>query len=195
MRAIADQKQISGMVDALAEALRTQVRAHDADGAPWALVGIRSRGDVLASRIRDRLGGEAFGDRVGVLDITLYRDDLSEASSQPLVRTTEIPFAIDGVNVVLVDDVLMTGRSIRAALQSLMDLGRPRRVWLAVLVDRGGRELPIAPDLVALDLTKANGKHAIKPGEYVEVRLTPTDPQDGIFVQSPATGRKGDAAP
>ena len=103
---------------------------------------------------------------------------------QPIVRTTEIPFAIDRMQVVLVDDVLMTGRSVRAALQSLMDLGRPRRVWLAVLVDRGGRELPIRPDYVAFDLAQDDSGLGLAPDNRVEVMLQPTDPEDGIVVCS-----------
>ncbi len=151
------------LIEALAAAI---ARDGQGDGAPWALVGIRSRGDVLARRLADRLDAEHFAGRVGSLDITLYRDDLSEVGPQAVVRTTEVPFAIDGVNVVLVDDVLMTGRSVRAALQSLMDLGRPRRVWLAVLADRGGRELPIQPDYVGVDLT--TDATAVRPGERVQ---------------------------
>ncbi len=147
----------------------------------WALVGVRSRGDVLAQRIAEKLGTARFADRVGTLDITLYRDDLSEIGHQPVVRTTEVDFAIDGLNIVLVDDVLMTGRSIRAALQSLMDLGRPRRVWLAVLVDRGGRELPIAPDFVALDMTDGSSDAPVK-GAKVQVMVTPTDEQDAVVL-------------
>lgn len=149
--------------------------------AGWALVGVRSRGDVLAQRIAKQLGPDRFEGRIGTLDITLYRDDLSEIGSQPVVRTTEINFPIDGLNVVLIDDVLMTGRSVRAALQSLMDLGRPRRVWLCVLVDRGGRELPIAPDFVGLDLTDGSAD-ALEPGAKVQVMVTPTDDRDTIVV-------------
>ena len=155
----------------------------DADPAAgdWALVGVRSRGDVLAQRIAEKLGPGKFDGRVGTLDITLYRDDLSEIGSQAVVRTTEIDFAIDGLNVVLVDDVLMTGRSIRAALQSLMDLGRPRRVWLVVLVDRGGRELPIAPDFVALDMA-VGSSDAPEPEAKVQVMVMPTDDRDAVVV-------------
>ncbi len=158
----------------------SQVARHIADLGAWigqldvpadrlALVGIRSRGDLLAQRIARKRGTS----RVGTLDITLYRDDLTELSSQPVVRTTEIDFDIDGLDVVLIDDVMMTGRSIRAALTSLMDLGRPRRVWLAVLVDRGPsvRELPIAPDFAAMT-HQGEGR--------VNVRLTPTDERDAI---------------
>ena len=185
MRTIADDKQVAGLIDSLAAAINTDVK--EADGATdWGLVGIRSRGDVLAHRLVERLDAEAFDGRVGSLDITLYRDDLSEIGPQPVVRTTDIPFDVDGLNVVLVDDVLMSGRSIRAALQSLMDLGRPKRVWLCVLVDRGGRELPIAPDHAAMDLTGEK----LLPGELVEVELKPTDRRDAVVVRTaePAQG-------
>ncbi len=184
MPPIADAKRVAELIDALAGAIERDVAPRDAAPAarrPWALIGIRSRGDVLARRMAPALRP----DHVGTLDITLYRDDLSEVASQPIVRTTEVPFAIDGLDVVLVDDVLMTGRSVRAALQSLMDLGRPRRVWLSVLVDRGGRELPIAPDHVALDLSRDVG-----PDQLVDVSLQPFDDADTIETR-PRQSRKG----
>ena len=140
-----------------------------------------SRALVSPARLAAQLGVERFGGRVGTLDITLYRDDLSEIGPQPTVRTTEIPFAVDGLHIVLVDDVLMTGRSVRAALQSLMDLGRPRRVWLAGLVDRGHRELPIGPDHVGLDLNSED-QEVLNRNEQVQVLLRPTDPRDAIVV-------------
>ena len=163
---------------------RIEQRMQAASDQPWALVGIKSRGDTLARRLAQQLGPERLEGRVGSLDITLYRDDLSEVAAQPIVRTTEIAFDIDRLNVVLVDDVLMTGRSVRAALQSLMDLGRPRRVWLAVLVDRGGRELPIQADDVALDLTR-QAEHDLTPNDRVQVLIQPADERDAIVVQSP----------
>ena len=175
MRILADETKVSQLIDRLAEAVGRDVAGFKASGQ-WALVGLRSRGDVLARRLAAKL----HPDHVGTLDFTLYRDDLQDAGSQALVQATEIDFAVDGMNVVLVDDVLMTGRSVRAALQSLMDLGRPQRVWLAVLVDRGGRELPIAADHVALDLTGPT----LSPRETVEVRLRPTDECDQISVCS-----------
>ena len=179
MRELMDEQGVSELIEHLADQVR-RAMAGDA-GSPWALVGIRSRGDILARRLAERIGSERFDGRVGSLDITLYRDDLSEVGAQPVVRTTEIPFDVEGVNIVLVDDVLMSGRSVRAGLQSLMDLGRPRRVWLSVLVDRGGRELPIAPDHVALDL-KAD-EHRIRPGDRVQVLLRPTDDLDAIILR------------
>jgi pyrimidine operon attenuation protein/uracil phosphoribosyltransferase len=188
MRVIADDKQVSELIDRLAEAIAGDVEAiPGAAGDDWVIVGIRSRGDVLARRLAERLGLDRS--RVGSLDITLYRDDLSEIGSQPIVRTTEIPFNLDGLHVVLVDDVLMTGRSVRAALQSLMDFGRPRRVWLSVLIDRGGRELPIAADHAALDLSRDGEAAQIGTDELVEVRLKPTDERDGIVIRGKREGR------
>jgi pyrimidine operon attenuation protein / uracil phosphoribosyltransferase len=184
MPPIADAKRVAELIDALAGVIERDMSGrggHAAAGQPWALVGIRSRGDVLARRLAAKLRPN----HVGTLDITLYRDDLSEVASQPIVRTTEVPFAIDGLDVVLVDDVLMTGRSVRAALQSLMDLGRPRRVWLSVLVDRGGRELPIAADHVALDLTRDVGRD-----QLVDVRLQPLDDVDAIETRPRDTARQ-----
>jgi pyrimidine operon attenuation protein/uracil phosphoribosyltransferase len=179
MAELADAKRVEHLVGDLADRLGKLI---DRAGGQtkWAVVGIRRRGDVLARRLADQLGERVDG-RVGSVDITLYRDDLSEIAAQPVVRTTEVPFDIAALNVVLVDDVLMSGRSVRAALQSLMDLGRPRRVWLCVLIDRGGRELPIAPDLVALDLSDQ------AMDERVQVHLTPIDEADRITLE-PAGG-------
>ncbi len=187
MRAIADATRVQELIEALAAAIQRDVASPAPDGSgarPWALVGLRSRGDVLARRLAQILDPP----HLGTLDITLYRDDLSEVASQPIVRTTEMPFDVDGLDVVLVDDVLMTGRSIRAALQSIMDLGRPRRVWLSVLVDRGGRELPIAPDHVALDLSRQVG-----PEQRVDVSLKPFDDADLIEIRPRRIGGEGSA--
>ncbi|MEM8739628.1 MAG: phosphoribosyltransferase family protein [Planctomycetota bacterium] len=170
MRTLADASEVQPTIDRLAGWVTSLIQ--DRSASDWAVVGIRSRGEVIAQRVA-RAAGLA---QIGVLDITLYRDDLADAASQPTVRTTEIDFPLDGLDVVLIDDVLMTGRSVRAALDSLMDLGRPRRVWLAVLVDRGpdARELPIAADFAGL----------VHPGPgRVAVRLTPTDPHDAVLVE------------
>ncbi len=172
MKVLADETRVAGLIEQLGQQVAHSVAA----ARGWALVGIRSRGDVIARRLAEVLEP----DHIGTLDITLYRDDLSEVANQPVVRPTEIEFPIDGLDVVLVDDVLMTGRSVRAALDLLMDLGRPRRVWLAVLVDRGGRELPIAPDQVGLDLA---GSTEPGPEQLVEVHVQPTDPCDQIIVR------------
>jgi len=162
MRVIADQEQVAQLIERLTAWVGRTVAGHEGG---WALVGLKSRGDVLAHRVAQALPEDTFRGRgagVGSLDITLYRDDLSEIGPQPVVQTTEIDFAIDGINVMLIDDVLMSGRTVRAALAALLDLGRPRRVWLAVLADRGGRELPICPDFAALDLRDDPSDEKIK---------------------------------
>ena len=185
---MADGTKVDALIDTLATAVKA--RMNQTQGK-WAMVGIRSRGDVLAARLMQKIGSEPFEGRVGAVDITLYRDDLSEIGAQPIVRTTDIPFDIDDLNIVLVDDVLMTGRSVRAALQSLLDIGRPKRVWLAVLVDRGGRELPIRADDVALNLTATGDEELsgkLTRDDRVQVTLTPGDDDDAIFVKRmPAT--------
>lgn len=183
MTTLADSSNIVSLVTELAGQINSAITT-SGSSHPWAIVGIRSRGDLLASRIAQQLNPNVIEERLGVLDITLYRDDLSEITHQPIVRTTEIPFDIDGMNIVLVDDVIMSGRSIRAALQSLMDMGRPRRIWLAVLVDRGGRELPISADFVGVDL-----KPQQLDGEtLVDVHLTPLDEQDCIITHPKQKG-------
>ncbi|MEO1236331.1 MAG: bifunctional pyr operon transcriptional regulator/uracil phosphoribosyltransferase PyrR, partial [Planctomycetota bacterium] len=173
MPLLADATQVAAMIERMSAWARG-LRPGETGSDNLALVGVRSRGDVIACRVGETSG---IGD-VGTLDITLYRDDLSEASSQPVVRTTEVPFAVDGRDVVLIDDVLMSGRSVRAALSVLMDLGRPRRVWLAVLVDRGEatRELPIAADFAGMTYAGVQGN--------VAVRLTPTDDRDAVVLEA-----------
>jgi pyrimidine operon attenuation protein/uracil phosphoribosyltransferase len=140
------------------------------------LVGIRNRGAYLAQRIADcieKIDQESVS--VGVLDITLYRDDLTLIASQPVVRKTEIDFDITDKNIVLVDDVLYTGRTIRAALDALMDLGRPKSIQLAVLVDRGHRELPVRADYVGKNVPTSQK-------ETVEVRLAEADGRDEVVI-------------
>jgi len=140
------------------------------------LVGVQTRGVPLARRLADKLGAiEGEPPPVGVLDINLYRDDLSRIADHPVLRRTEIPFDVDGVAVVLVDDVLFTGRTVRAALDALMDLGRPRLIQLAVLVDRGHRELPVRADYVGKNLPTAML-------ENVEVHWVETKGQDAVMI-------------
>ena len=123
-----------------------------------ALVGIRRGGVPLAERIRAEIGrASGVTPPLGTLDIALYRDDLAQRGAAPVVGPTDVRFPLEGRTIVLVDDVLYTGRTIRAALDELVDFGRPRRVWLAVLVDRGGRELPIAADFAGARLDGARG--------------------------------------
>ena len=127
--------------------------------ASLVLVGIRTRGATLAKRITKKINDiEGIEVDLGVLDITLYRDDLSAGKQNPVIEKTSIPFALEGKNVVLIDDVLFTGRSIRAAIDALMDFGRPASIQLGVLIDRGHRELPIRHDYVGKNIptSKAN---------------------------------------
>jgi pyrimidine operon attenuation protein/uracil phosphoribosyltransferase len=141
--------QLGDTLDSLADQI---VRRH-AEADDLALVGIRTGGAHLAFRLRQAIGGRTGrAPDTGAVDITLYRDDWTRINSKPLVGPTDISFPIDDKQVILVDDVLFTGRTVRAALDQIIDFGRPRRVELCVLVDRGHRELPIAPDYVGLTL-------------------------------------------
>lgn len=146
------------------------------------LVGIRTRGAFLALRLKECIKSiEKVEVPVGILDITLYRDDLTLASSQPIVHETTIPFDITGKKLILVDDVLYTGRTIRAALDAVTDFGRPAQIQLAVLIDRGHRELPIRPDYVGKNIPTAED-------ESVRVLLTETDDQeDKVIVKKVKT--------
>ena len=140
-----------------------------------AFVGLRTRGVTLAHRLAARIAQiDGATLPVGTLDITLYRDDLGLRGA-PVIRGTDIPFSIKNKTVVLVDDVLFTGRTIRAALDAIIDLGRPKAVQLATLIDRGHRELPIRPDYVGKNLPTA-------PGERVNVRLEETDGTDQVAI-------------
>lgn len=140
------------------------------------LVGIRTRGVPLAKRLAELIGEqEKAVIPVGTLDITFYRDDLSLISSQPVLHRTEIPMNITNKKVVLVDDVLYTGRTVRAALDALMDLGRPECIQLAVLIDRGHRELPIRADYVGKNVPTSKR-------EVVHVKLKETDGEDRVVI-------------
>ncbi|MDU4959828.1 MAG: bifunctional pyr operon transcriptional regulator/uracil phosphoribosyltransferase PyrR [Sporomusaceae bacterium] len=142
-----------------------------------ALVGIRTRGVPLATRLADTIEKiEGKRPPVGVLDITLYRDDLSTLAHQPIVHETKLPFVLDNLKIVLVDDVLFTGRTVRAAMDALIDIGRPTSIQLAVLVDRGHRELPIRADYV--------GKNApTSKREVVSVQLSAVDTAEQVVLQ------------
>jgi pyrimidine operon attenuation protein/uracil phosphoribosyltransferase len=141
------------------------------------LVGIQRRGVPLAHRIAAAIAeNEAADIPVGALDITFYRDDLSLVAQQPVVKGTDLPFGIDGRTVVLVDDVLYTGRTIRAAMDALVDFGRPQAIRLAVLVDRGHRELPIRADHVGKNVPTSRE-------EIVRVHLEEIDDEDGVEIE------------
>ena len=175
MKVILDSEQI--------EQILKDLTAHIISDTPprldIAVIGIRSRGEVLAKRLSGRLSRE-LGKEVphGTLDITLYRDDLNSphSTTQPHVRTTEIGFDIDDKIIILVDDVLYTGRSTRAAMDALIDLGRPRAIKLAVLVDRLGRELPIQADY-------AGYKTDAGPGKSVQVNLVESDGKEEVVIE------------
>ncbi len=151
-----------------------EIVERDRDLSILALVGIRARGDVLAARLRTLI--RRNDDRevpLGALDITLYRDDLTRVGYAPIVRASDLGFSIDDRVVVLVDDVLFTGRTIRAAMDALVDYGRPRAIRLAVLVDRGHRELPIRADFVGKNIPTA-------ATDDVRVLLDEVDGEDGV---------------
>ena len=148
--------------------------------ADLALVGIRTRGAILAQRLAKAI--EAIDRRpvqVGVLDITLYRDDVSRIGPHPIVRATDISFDITDQDLVLVDDVLFTGRTIRAALNALNDLGRPKTIQLAVLIDRGHRELPIRADYAGKNIPTS-------PLERIQVRLRELDEAEEVVIEAPS---------
>lgn len=146
-------------------------------GSDLILVGIRTRGVPLAERLAAEIRKiEATPVTTGVLDITLYRDDLSRLGYQPQVRETKIPANMNGKIVVLVDDVLYTGRTIRAALDAIMDIGRPQAIQLAVLIDRGHRELPIRADYVGKNVPTSHK-------ENVRVELNETEGIDRVVIQ------------
>lgn len=159
---------------ALLERLASEIATAYGDEPSLCFVGIKRRGDILAERLRvllrARMGREV---PLGTIDITLYRDDFESLSEELLVGATDIPFPLDRRTVVLVDDVFFTGRTIRAALDQLLELGRPDRIVLAVLIDRGWRELPIAPDFTGLALTTHRG-------DNVEVALREVDAEDAV---------------
>lgn len=177
--AVTKQKKImsTGEVRRTLERLAFEIIEHHDPGCGLALVGIQRRGAELATRLKALIDGRAGCDvPLGKLDINLYRDDWTNREVQPQVGPSHIPFSLAEKNVVLVDDVLFSGRTIRAALEALLDYGRPKRVELLVLIDRRGhRELPIQADYV--------GKRVhTEPGEHVDVAVSELDGEDGVAV-------------
>ncbi len=163
-------EDITAGVERLAKAIREK---HG--GKPIALVGIRSRGDEVAERVLTLLSEEDWDLNFGVLDISLYRDDFEHLHENPLLQESDIAFPVDGAHIILVDDVLFTGRTIRAALDALSDYGRPGKVELAVLIDRGHREMPIQPDYVGIALDTRRLDHVL-------VSLEGTDGMDQVRI-------------
>jgi pyrimidine operon attenuation protein/uracil phosphoribosyltransferase len=174
MRTSYDERDVERIIETLASHVAAELKPAD----PLSVVGIRTRGEVLAERLSRRLASRGFKQiGRGTLDITLYRDDLSEIGPRPLVRPTTINCDINDRPLLLVDDVLFTGRSVRSALDALADFGRPSAIRLGVLVDRGGRELPIQADFVGLTLRDVPADHR------VNVRLVEVDGKDEITVE------------
>ena len=172
-RVVMDSGTFQATLDRLASEIVERTRGLEGS---LALVGIRTRGVPLARRIaqgiESRTGAKPS---IGALDITLYRDDLTSVAAQPIVRKTELPFAMDDAWVVLVDDVLFTGRTVRAAITALIDFGRPRKIELLVMVDRGWRELPIQADYVGKAIQTAR-EHT------VQVLLAEEDGRDEVVL-------------
>ena len=172
MKKLMDAEQVEAAVERLYKTVAAALPAK----TPIAIVGIRTRGETIANRLIERLCRQSKRQIYrGVLDITFYRDDLSRRRGVPLVRATEIDFDLDDTWVLLVDDVLQTGRSIRAALDALHDFGRPKAIRLGVLIDRGGRELPISPDFVGHRLL-------VRGNQRIQVRLKENDGEEGVYL-------------
>lgn len=170
---LADAAEIARMVTRIA----TQIIERNKGVENLVLVGVVRRGDVLARRLAaelERLEGKKV--EVGAIDITLYRDDLQLAAEMPIVQQTSIPFDISDKIIVLVDDVLYTGRTVRAALTEILDFGRPKMIQLAVLVDRINRELPIGADFIGRTIPAARD-------EIIDVHFSETDGKEGIFIK------------
>ncbi len=168
---IMDSTQIDRALSRIAHEI---VEKNGPDAA--ALVGIRTRGVPLAERLAAKIKAfEGIEVPHGTVDVTLYRDDLSQIAANPVVQATELPFALDGYHVVLVDDVLFTGRTVRAAMDALIDFGRPRTIQLAVLVDRGHRELPIRADFVGKNVPTSKR-------EVIKVACAEIDGEDRVSI-------------
>ena len=170
------QLMSAGEVESALQRLAHEIVAKSGDLKNLALIGIRRRGVPLAQRIALAMRATDHVEvPVGTLDITLYRDDLSKIAAQPVLHSSDIPFGVDDKDLVLVDDVLYTGRTVRAAVNALFDLGRPQRIRLCVLVDRGHRELPVAAEFVGLKVQTSDK-------EIIEVRLNEIDHQERVML-------------
>jgi pyrimidine operon attenuation protein / uracil phosphoribosyltransferase len=177
MRVVEKRQLMSATeIDRTLQRLAHEIVERSGGTSNLALIGIRRRGVPLAQRIAHAMRGiDGVEVPVGTLDITLYRDDLSKVAPHPLLHSSEIPFLVDDKDLILVDDVLYTGRTARAAMNGLFDLGRPQRVRLCVLIDRGHRELPIEASFVGRRVQTADN-------EIIEVRLKETDQQDRVML-------------
>src|SRR5712671_12911 len=163
-------------IDRTVQRLAHEIVEKSGGTANLALIGVRRRGVPLANRIAQAMRGiDGVDVPVGTLDITLYRDDLSKVAAQPILQSSEIPFTVDDKDLVLVDDVLYTGRTIRAAMNGLFDLGRPKRVRLCVLIERGHRELPIEATFIGRSVQTSDT-------EIIEVRLNEIDREERVLL-------------
>ena len=180
-RKIVDADQISRAVIRIAH----EILENNKGPNNLAIVGIRTRGEFFAQRLVQKIK-EIEGKEVplGVVDITLYRDDLHHTPEQPIVRGTNLPFNVDAVKIILVDDVLFTGRTVRAALDAIIDFGRPKSVQLAVLCDRGHRELPIRADYVGKNVPSSRS-------DNVHVHLIERDNEDCILLRDEKRSKQG----
>lgn len=175
---IVEKRQLlsAGEIDRTLQRLAHEIVEKSGGTENLALIGVRRRGVPLAGRLKKIIHGFSGVDvPVGILDITLYRDDLSTVAPHPVVQSTEIQFPVDGRDLVIVDDVLYTGRTVRAAINGLFDLGRPKRIRVCVLVDRGHRELPIEASFVGRPAETSDA-------EIVEVRLREIDSEERVIV-------------
>jgi len=175
MEVLLSSDKIAGCIAALADEIVSKTKTNE----KIAVIGIRSRGEILAERLTALLSQKTKTQvPCGTLDITLYRDDINnpQGGSVPVVRSTEIGFDIDNKIIILVDDVLYTGRSTRAAMDALIDFGRPKAIRLAVLVERNGRELPIAADFAGIKVDLPAEKN-------VQVNFVESDGKDQVIVQ------------
>jgi pyrimidine operon attenuation protein / uracil phosphoribosyltransferase len=175
---IVEKKQLmtATEIDRTVQRLAHEIVEKSGGTSNLALIGIRRRGVPLSKRIAQAMRGiDKVDVPVGILDITLYRDDLSKVALQPVLQSSDIPFTVDDKDVVLVDDVLYTGRTIRAAMNGLFDLGRPQRVRLCVLIDRGHRELPVEASFVGRNVQTSDT-------EIVEVRLNEIDQEERVML-------------
>lgn len=153
-----------------------EIIERNADVADVALIGIQRRGVPIAQRIAERISAfEGVEIPVGKIDITIYRDDLADLKEHPLVEITDIPFAIYGRTIIMVDDVVYTGRTARAAMDAIIDMGRPKVLQFAALVDRGHRELPIRPDYIGKNVPTSREEH-------VAVSMSETDGADRVAI-------------
>jgi pyrimidine operon attenuation protein/uracil phosphoribosyltransferase len=164
------------MVREAVSKLAAQIVDHHPDPGMLAIIGIRTRGEFLARRLAAEVGKITGTEiKLGTVDVTFHRDDFRTRLPSPEVGPSQIPFDVDEMSVILADDVLYTGRTVRAAINSIMDFGRPAAIKLAVLVDRGGRELPVRADYLALD-------HQTAANEHIHVHFKEVDGQDEVLL-------------